>query len=158
MTPMHLHLALNHAPLFGVFAGLALLLFGLMRSNKTLQITALIFFTVSGIIAGGVYLTGEPTEHAVQQLAGVSKPIIERHEEAASIALTSIVVLGVASMAGALWFRRRTQLPKWCSATILCLALLTSGFMAWTANLGGQIRHSEIRKEAANTTSTIQQL
>ncbi|MGN6387075.1 MAG: hypothetical protein ACTHMT_12640, partial [Verrucomicrobiota bacterium] len=94
----------------------------------------------------------------VQQLAGVSKPIIERHEEAASIALTSIVVLGVASMAGALWFRRRAQLPKWCSATILCLAMLTSGFMAWTANLGGQIRHSEIRKEAAITTSTTHPL
>jgi hypothetical protein len=32
-------------------------------------------------------------------------------------------------------------------------AVIVSGLMAWTANLGGQIRHTEIRSNASPPTS-----
>lgn len=33
--------------------------------------------------------------------------------------------------------------------TLLAASLIVSGLMAWTANLGGKIRHTEIRSNAS---------
>jgi hypothetical protein len=33
--------------------------------------------------------------------------------------------------------------------TVLVTAIVAAGLMVWTANLGGRIRHAEIRPEAA---------
>ena len=145
MNATHLHLAFNHAPVFGTFAGLALLAFAVWRGSKILETTAFTVFILSGLFAIGVYLTGEPTEHAVEELPGVSEPIIEKHEDAAVLALTSVIVLAVLSGIGAFWFRRAPKIPNWCAVGVLCFSVVTAGFMAWTANLGGQIRHPEIR-------------
>lgn len=41
------------------------------------------------------------------------------------------------------WFRKR-PLPRLITGMSLVCALMLSGLMAWTANLGGQIRHTEI--------------
>jgi hypothetical protein len=52
---------------------------------------------------------------------------------------------GVVALAGLILFRRAERLPGWIVAATLVLFLATSGLMGWTANLGGQIRHTEIR-------------
>ena len=145
MNPTHLHLLLNHAPVFGTIFGLALLAFALWRKSEELKNTALGVFVVFTLLAVPVYLTGEPAEHAVKLLPGISKPIIEKHEDAAAIAFTGIVVLGVVALAGLLLFRRTKIMPVWFSLIMLAAALIVGGLMAWTANLGGQIRHPEIR-------------
>ena len=145
MNPTHLHLLLNHAPVFGTIFGLALLAFALWRKSEELKKTALGVFVVFTLLAVPVYLSGEPAEHAVKQLPGISKPIIEKHEDAAAIAFTGIVVLGVVALAGLLLFRRTKIMPVWFSLIMLAAALIVGGLMAWTANLGGQIRHPEIR-------------
>lgn len=57
------------------------------------------------------------------------------------------IVLGIVSLVG-LWLSRK-EVPRWFSTTTLVLALVVTGIMAWTANLGGQINHPEIRPDAA---------
>jgi hypothetical protein len=52
---------------------------------------------------------------------------------------------GVVALAGLILFRRAEKLPGWIVAATLVFSLATSGLMGWTANLGGQIRHTEIR-------------
>jgi DNA-binding NtrC family response regulator len=34
---------------------------------------------------------------------------------------------------------------SWCASSVLLVALVAAGLMAWTANLGGKVRHTEIR-------------
>jgi len=145
MNATHLHLILNHIPVLGTAFGLGLLLFGLWRSSDELKKTALGIFVIVALAAVPVYLTGEPAEDGVESLPGVSKPIIEQHEEAAAVSFTGVVVLGVAALTGLICFRRGRLLPAWSSVSLLVASLIVSGLMAWTANLGGQIRHSEIR-------------
>ena len=53
-------------------------------------------------------------------------------------------MLGAISLVALLWVRRR-PLPRALTVTVLPIVLLVSGLMAYTANLGGQIRHTEIR-------------
>jgi hypothetical protein len=129
----------------GVLFGTLLLAVGVWRKNDTLQRASLVVFLLIGIAAGGVYLTGEPAEEAVEKAAGVTEANINRHETAASVATTAAALLGVAALA-LLWRSRRTAaIPSSLLKTVLVLGVVTSAAMAWTANRGGQIRHPELR-------------
>ena len=152
INPAHLHLVLNHLPVLGVLFGTILLAVGLWRKNDTMRRTSLVVLLLTGVAAGAVYLTGEPAEELLENTAGVSERQIERHEDAAVAATSGAALLGLAALV-LLWRSRRTGSM---SSTLLIatfgLAVLTTVMMAWTANLGGQIRHSEIT--AAGVTAT----
>lgn len=145
MNATHLHLILNHIPVLGTAFGLGLLLFGLWRKSDELKKAALGVFVIVALAAVPVYLTGEPAEDGVKSLLDVSKPHMEQHEEAAGVAFTGVLALGVAALTGLIRFRRGRVLPGWFGVVSLVASLIVSGLMVWTANLGGQIRHSEIR-------------
>ena len=99
-----------------------------------------------------VYLTGEPAEELIENLPGFSEAIVEEHEEVALIATIGMVVLGLVALVGLIRFRPPRIAPTWYGRGVLLLALLMGGVMVWTANLGGQIRHSEIRSNGGAAT------
>lgn len=113
MTLTHLHLMLNHVPVLGTAFGLGLLAFGIWRQSDELKKAALGFFVIAALIAIPAYLTGEPAEEVVESLPGVSDTIIEQHEQAAVIAFTGIVALGVVALAGLFFLRRGKLVPAW---------------------------------------------
>lgn len=143
MNAAHLHLLLNHAPIFGVF--FALVLLGLARYRRSEELTRLGLFTlvVSGLAAAAAMFTGEPAEHAVERLAGISEGALEAHEESAEVA-AMVTYAGAALALGALVLRRRVAVAKGLTLAAVVAALVSFGLMARTANLGGQIRHPEI--------------
>ena len=63
----------------------------------------------------------------------------------ALFSLIAIEILGVVSLAALFASRRSTGLSKPFVAAVLGISIIAGGLMAWTANLGGQIRHTEIR-------------
>lgn len=143
MTGAHIHLLLTHVPVMGIVFGTLVLAYAWIRGRKEAIQIGLGIFALSALAAVVVYLTGEAAEEAVEGLAGVSEAVIERHEEAALVALVATLGLGVLSLIG-LWLSRRA-VPRWFSGGLLAMALVVNGVMAWTANLGGQINHPEIR-------------
>jgi hypothetical protein len=145
MNATHFHLLLNHLPVLGIAFGLGLLVFGLWQRSTELKKTALGIFVLVALATVPVYLTGEPAEDGVEKLPGVSKPFMEQHEEAASVGFIAAGVLGIASLAGLIWFRHGRALPIWYGRSTVGGALVVGILMAWVANLGGQIRHTEIR-------------
>ena len=80
--------------------------------------------------------------------AGGSKAVAEQHEETALIAFIGMSVLAFVAIVGLVAFRRGRVMPAWYASVVVAAAVAISGLMAWTANLGGQIRHSEIRADA----------
>jgi hypothetical protein len=144
MSTVHLHLLLNHVPVIGTIIGLCLLAWAVFRADPGIARATLGLFTILAVVALATFLTGEPAEEAVEGLAGVTEGSIERHEEAALLATIALGVLGAASLGALVWFRRRT-LPRRVMVLVLALAVVPAGAMAWTASLGGQIRHSELR-------------
>jgi uncharacterized membrane protein len=58
--------------------------------------------------------------------------------------------LGVLTLA-ALWRYRKRELPRGVAGAALFVAVGVTAVMAYTANLGGQIRHTEIRAAASST-------
>lgn len=154
MNPTYLHLVLNHVPVIAVPIAAAVLVLALVRRNSDVAKTALAILAVAGIITLIVYLTGEPAEELVEGLPGVSEPLIEAHEEAALIATIASALAGVIALAAVVSFRGR-PLPRWLMWASLIVALATTASLGWTANLGGQIRHSEIRSMGNEGTRTI---
>jgi hypothetical protein len=146
MNWAHIHLMINHFPVIGMIFTVLLLLYALMKKSEELTKAALGAFVLIALMTIPVYLTGEAAEDTVKKLPGVTETLIGRHEEAASVALTLMMVAGISSLAVLLLFRSR-PLPKWFMIVILVLAFATSSVMGLTANLGGLIRHTEIRKE-----------
>ena len=149
MNVAHLHLLLNHLPVLGPIFGLALLLLGLWRESEPFKRVALGVLLVAALLAVPVYLTGEPAEDAVQMLPGVSKAITEKHEEVAVVAFTAMVALGAIALGGLIRYRGSRAVAPWFATVLLAATLLTSALMAWTAGLGGQVRHTEIRPASA---------
>ena len=144
MTILHLHLLLNHIPVVGALV--ALLLFGvtLLRRETVSTKFALAFTAAIAALAVVVYFTGGAAENAVEKLAGVTEASIHRHEEAAEITTVAFSIFGGLALLALVVFRSKKP-PRWIAVAGLVGALAVSSLMAWTANLGGQIRHSEIR-------------
>lgn len=148
MNPAYIHLILNHIPVLGILFGVLLLITGLVERNDGLKRAALATLFLSALMAVPVYLTGEPAEEIVEELAGVSEPAIEAHEEFAVVALIGAGVLGVVALAAWWLLRRGRAAARHFVTAALALGIVAGGLFAWTANLGGKIRHSEIRADA----------
>ena len=91
-----------------------------------------------------VFFTGEGTEELVEHLPGVNENAIEKHEAMAKISLVVIAITGVVALVG-LFFRKNRSAGKIVLAVCLLLSFSSFGTMAWTAHLGGLIRHSELQ-------------
>ena len=157
MDPTHLHLMLSHVPVVGIPIGLALLVVGLLLRNGHLRIASLVLFVACAGIAGAVFLTGEPAEERVESIPGVGHAAIETHEEAAEVAIWGAVALGgVAAIALLVHLPRNlsTSVQRMRGASLaapLLLGAIVAVMLFRTANLGGQIRHTEIRSGNAAT-------
>jgi uncharacterized membrane protein len=147
MSAAHFHLMLNHIPLLGLVFGAALLAYGLWRGAEDVQKASLGLLAVAGLSAIAVYLTGEPAEEIVEGLAGVSHDAIEAHEEWGWYALIAGIATGAVALGTLLVGWMRERLGRGAVVLTLVLALLSSGLIGYTANLGGKISHPELRGE-----------
>lgn len=148
MDAAHLHLLLNHAPVVGLLFASLLLAYGLAIRSDDVARASFWALGLVGLAAVVVYLTGEPAEELVEGLPGFSEAAMERHETAALWATWAAGAVGAAALAG-LYVYRGVGLPRRLGVLVLILAVVAMVPMAWTANLGGQVRHEEIRDSAA---------
>jgi len=143
----HLHLLVNHAPVLGTLFALALVVASFLFAPDVLRRSALIVLVGAAIAAAAADLSGDPAEHAIIGLPGVKREVIHQHEEMADKAYIIAVALGVLSL-GALLRWRRTPIPRGVAAGLVLATAFSGGAMAYTALLGGQIRHTEVRPGA----------
>jgi uncharacterized membrane protein len=107
-------------------------------------------FIVAAVLAVPSYLTGEPASGTIKGLPGFSERILEQHQAAAGVALAGCIALGIVALAGLIYYRGRA-VAGWFSVLLVMAALVVGVLVARTANLGGQVRHSEIRPYDAQT-------
>ncbi|MCE9611499.1 MAG: hypothetical protein K8R23_14980 [Chthoniobacter sp.] len=147
MNAAHFHLALNHLPVVGVLFGLGVLFAGrFLRSDVTMRV-GLWLLVASGLFAIPAYLTGEPAEEIVEKIAGIGESLIERHEDAASIALAAALLAGVLAAVALFLARGGRAVSHLAFLVVAVVGAGAAGSMAWTAKLGGEIHHQEIRSK-----------
>jgi hypothetical protein len=144
MNAAHLHLAINHIPVIGLFFGIAFLLVALATRNRTIVKSALWIFFIIALLTIPVYLTGEPAEEMVGGMPGISQTLLHDHEDAAEKAYYVILFLGLLSLGGLWAARTRKHLSGLYLFAVLLIAIITAVMVAGAANQGGKIRHTEI--------------
>jgi len=144
----HLHVLLNPLPVYGLFAGAAVLLTGLLARSRTTRNTGLILTILCAASAWPVLLYGQHGyNHLAPQLDTESKQWLDAHMERAErfiyvFYLTAL--LGVAAIVLQKKFPKVAPVLAW----VTCLsAMISLGIGGWISRAGGQISHSEFRGE-----------
>lgn len=150
MNTAHWHLLLNHLPVIGTITGTVILIAGfVLKNNPTIKRTALGVLIFSALFAIPAYLTGEGSEELVENLPGVNENIIETHENLANTFLIAISILGAWSLVTFVADWMKSKATHLLYIVILLGAVGTSIFTKQMATSGGEIRHTEIRADAA---------
>jgi hypothetical protein len=144
MNAALLHLMINHLPVIALPLFLGVLSWGRFKDNDSIIRLGLFGIILAALTVLPVYFTGEPAEEVIEHMAGVSETFIEPHEEAAEVALVTTLIAGAAAFLCFLAPRFRINKNISLNA-VSVVALFAIMLLGWTAHLGGQIRHPEIR-------------
>lgn len=140
----HLHLIITHLPIFGILLGILVLVYGLYtNSSQTLFASYLVFSVacLGGLIA---YVTGESAEETVEHIGGISKSLIESHEESAELSVIGFGILWIISFLVLFFNNKLMAFNRKIAIVILILSIICFALAARTGYLGGQIRHTEV--------------
>jgi hypothetical protein len=161
MDLAYLHLILNHVPVLAAIFGFLILIAGIFFRSFQIRNVGLGFLVLAALTAIPVYLTGEPAEDVVEGLQAADG-FIDRHESTAEISLILSIVSGAFALGALFPIRERissnelvpvrhtfARLRGFLVLAALTASAFTSISMAWTAKLGGEIRHTEVRTGAA---------
>ena len=155
MDATRIHLFITHLPVFGLFLGFLVLLYGIIKKERHVKIVSLTILLIS--IVGGLiaFQTGESAEETVENITGVLENTIEQHEESAELTILFFYGLGILSLSSLYVEVKRKKYSKQLLIIVMVLTVVTFSFVAWTASLGGKIRHTELGNE--NIKSNLQE-
>lgn len=140
----HLHLMVNHFPLFAAAIAIVVLAWALVARSRDLTRAGLILTVVCGIGGYVAKESGEGAEHQLESLPWFSKEIFHEHDEAADWAFATLALAGVAA-AAALVRMRKGREARLETGVVLALTVVAFAATAKTALAGGKIRHEEVR-------------
>jgi hypothetical protein len=149
----HVHLLVNHAPIFGALFGLALLAASFVWAPDALRRAAFVVLIGTAIASWVADVSGDPAEDAIRGFPGVRRAVIHTHEEFAEKSLIAAGIVGVFALVALIKWRRGA-VPRGVSAGMFAAAAIVSGMMVYTGLLGGRIRHSEVRPGATPADAT----
>lgn len=145
MNAAHLHLMINHIPVLGALAVLALLILSAFKNNRDIYQLTLVAAILVGVLTIPVFLSGEPAEDIVEKLPLVGKSLIEEHEDFSKFGLISTEIVAALALVATVLYFKSNRFSKRLLILAIFVALINSGFMVYTAYLGGRIVHAEIR-------------
>jgi len=153
MDTTHLHLLLNHVPTIGFVVALAFYIVSFFGKSDHVKQASLALMVGVAFITIPTYVTGNAAWNAIQTMDDMKVSAAETHEGAAFLAMIAIQITGALAFLG-LWSLRRTgSLSHASSAVIFIFASISFVLVAGAANLGGEIRHTEIRPEVESVTA-----
>ena len=149
MNDAQFHLVFNHFPIIVPIVGMLILIVGFFVDSEVVKRTAFGVFIFGAIMTFPAMFTGEGAEEVAEKLPGITHDIIHEHEEKAEVFAILSYILGLLSI-GALW----ASLKQKSFANILSIVVLLLGLVGFylgrqVGTSGGEIRHTEIRSNAA---------
>lgn len=156
MNDAHLHMVVNHFPIIGTILGLGILITGMILKNNSVKNTAYFLFIVAAVFAAFSVGTGEGAEELVEDMPSVGKQIIHEHEEMAEKLAIVLYVLGVVSLGGLFLSYKNHSKANLASYVAAIMAVVGVFLAQQTGTTGGEIRHTEIRANASQTSGVEQ--
>jgi uncharacterized membrane protein len=137
----------NHFPIIGLFFGIGILAYGVIKKQTILINTAYVIFIFCMIMAKATMMTGEGAEEIVEEL-GISHDIIHEHEEIAEKFMKVLYGLGLLSILGLVANVKKHAKASIVSYFILLVAIGSAVLSKYVGTSGGEIRHTEIRENS----------
>lgn len=153
MDLTHAHLLLNHIPTIGFAIALVLLLWAVAANSRDLQQASLTLLVVIGLFSIPAYVSGNAAQETLANDPGVSQSLVRTHEGAALESLIFIEITAAFAWLGLWQSRHLTKPQRWTMLVVVIFGLVALALVARAANIGGEIRHPEIRAEAETTTA-----
>ena len=147
LTGVHLHLLVNHAPIFGALFAVCLFLASYVWAPDALRRSAFVVLIFTGGAGAISNYTGDPAEDAIRGFPGVKRALIREHEEMGEKSFIVASLVGVVAIV-LLARTRRGPVSGGMAATGLIASLIVFGMMAYTGLLGGRVRRTEVRSGA----------
>jgi hypothetical protein len=151
MDWIHLHLALSHIPVLGPLFLLVFLGWSLVKRDRNALRFSFQLFVALAAVSIAIKFTGDFAAETVERWRDVDAAMVARHEQRADQAAMAVFLTGLAAGTGLIFARRGREIPRWLVMVTAMLAVITLVLMARTANVGGHIRHPEIRPEQRPT-------
>ena len=146
MNQAHIHLIVNHVPIMGSLFAAVLLGAGVLQKNLSLTRAGLVAVLAAGLLCLPAQLTGAGAAAIVQDMPRVSRALIQNHSEAAELGFWALEVAAAAALFSLLLLKNTSPRAKLLTLLTLVLTFISFGLLARAGNLGGQIRHTEIRE------------
>ncbi len=133
----------------------------MIAKNAELKRASLVIFVGIALVTIPTYVSGNAAAEVLCEGGAkapacadpsVSKNLIQTHEDAALLAFAAIILTGAFAWLGLWQIRRTSRAANWNLAVILLLSLVAFGLVARAANIGGEIRHPEIRSAQETVT------
>ncbi len=151
MNEAHLHMVVNHFPIIGTILAIGILIAGLLSKNRSIINTSYVLFVIGAIFGILSMNTGEGAEELVDDMPGIGWKIIHEHEELAEKMALLLDILGVLSLVGFYFQYKKNAKEKLVSYIILLIGIASLFVIQKVGTSGGEIRHTEIRKDFSNT-------
>ncbi|MCL9770238.1 hypothetical protein NAT47_07395 [Flavobacterium sp. HXWNR69] len=150
MNEAHLHMVVNHFPIIGTIFGLGVLVTGIFLKNNVVKNVAYVLFIVAAIFGAVSMATGEGAEEIAENLPSVTEQFIHEHEEMAEKLAIVLYALGLVSLIG-LYLNIKNHAKANLVSYLAAVIAIAGVFIGkQTGTTGGEIRHTEIRANAAS--------
>ncbi|SHI86121.1 hypothetical protein [Flavobacterium terrae] len=149
MNDAHLHMVVNHFPIIGLFFGIAILAFGILKKNPQIINIAYVIFVFCMIMGKVSMFTGDKAEDVVENL-GISRNVIHNHEELAEGFMKVMYLLGLVSFFGLFANTKKHNKALLLSYLIFIISIVGAVLAKPVGTSGGEIRHTEIRENNGN--------
>ena|SRR5436309_2442964 len=148
-SAVHIHLAINHSPLFAELFALCLILFGLLKKRREFVTAAFVVAIVAALCGIAADLSGNGAADFLTKarppIAGVDTKLIGEHDDAAGFVVISSCITAVIAIVALFIGHRRGARPRWLEVVVAILIFWCLTVVARTALLGGRIHHQETR-------------
>ena len=151
MNLAHVHIVINHIPSLGMVVAACLLIFSLQKKNDGLKKISFQLLVAMSLMALPTFMTGSAAEAMIRNQSDATKGLIQAHENAAIWTLALISITGTFAWFGLWQYRRFSRPGIGNTAIVVILSLLTAAAILRTANMGGDITHTEIRAAGAES-------
>ena len=112
-----------------------------------LQVVAYLTFILSTFAVIIAYFTGEPAVESVEYIFDVTEQSIDAHASAAKATFFSMLVLSALSLIALILANKKPSRVSGFAQVVVLVAAVYFGLSAYTSNLCGKFRHTEINQK-----------
>ena len=149
MDTTHLHLLLNHVPTIGFVVALGFYVVSFIGKSDHIRQASLALMVGIAFLTIPTYVTGNAAWEAIESMDDMRASIAETHEGAAFLALVCDPDhRGAGVSRPVVAAAHRHALERGVDGDLLFAGVVSFILVAGAANLGGELRHTEIRPAA----------